>query len=81
MEFLYVVDDGEESAAGEAARKKRERVAGGDASFTLGVGPHAGDERVVFSPVPVSARDFRARYPAPRYVTGLSVLYHGKACV
>ena len=71
IEFLYVYDNGSGNG-----HKIKERIKNGDASFTLGVGPHSGDERVIFKPVPVTMDKMNNRYPKREYVTGTSVLFY-----
>ena len=72
IEFLYVYDNGNNNNG----RKIKQRIKSGDASFTLGVGPHSGDYRVVFKPVPVTMDELNVQYPKREYVTGTSVLFY-----
>jgi len=69
IEFLYVYENDE-------GKKIKQRIKDGDASFTLGVGPHSGDERVVFTPVPISMNELNIQYPTREYITGASVLFY-----
>jgi mannosyltransferase OCH1-like enzyme len=75
IEFLYVYKDGSSNGSYDD-HKIKQRIKNGDASFTLGVGPHSGDERVVFTPVPVAMDELNVQYPQREYVTGTSVLFY-----
>jgi len=75
VEFLYVHEEQSDVSREEVERRRR-RVLDGDASFTLGIGPHNGDERLIFRPVPVSMSEIDKLYPVRNYVEGTSVLYY-----
>jgi len=76
IEFLYVYDNGSGNGGKNNGQKIKQRIKNGDASFTLGVGPHSGDERVIFTPVPMSMDKMNIQYPKRKYVTGTSVLFY-----
>ncbi|KAL7544191.1 hypothetical protein ACHAWF_007569 [Thalassiosira exigua] len=47
-----------------------------EASFTLGVGPHSGDKRVLFTPVAVTWEEMEELHPTRKYVSGTSALLY-----
>ena len=65
VDFLYVNDD--DMSLHNIAE---------EASFTLGIGPHSGDKRILFSPIVISSSDLELLYPQRKYVDGTAALFY-----
>jgi hypothetical protein len=70
VQWLYVV---EEQADDQQTKKS---VNTKETTFSLGVGPHSGDIRVNFEPVPITMGELDSKYPQRAFVEGPSVVYY-----